>query len=154
MKPVLQALLLADRVYEDKTTGKKVIAGTFNRLWFSKQGSQKPREVETDGVKRQVIPGGMHAGSPCAFISLTDIRGPISCVLRYIDLEDNQLLLETAFQLRCDDPLQTVEVAIQMPPLPTKKAGIHALELLCNDDPIGSLRITVEELKESNDDTP
>src|SRR5947208_45463 len=31
MKPILQALLLADKIYEDKS-GKKIIAGTFNRL--------------------------------------------------------------------------------------------------------------------------
>jgi len=153
VKPVLQALLLADRVYEDKTTGKRVIAGTFNRVCF-KRGALKPQQIEEDGVRRQVIPGGMHAGSPYAFISLTEIRGTISCVLRYVDLQDNKALLESKFEIRCDDPLQTVEVVLPMPRLPTEKAGIHALELLCNNDPVGSLRITVEELKEHNDDNP
>ena len=153
MKPVLQALLLADRVYEDKATGKKIIAGTFNGVWFI-QGSQKPQEIEKDGVKRRVIPGGMHAGSPCAFISLTDIRGTISCVLRYVDLQDDKPLLQCGFQVRCDNPLQTVEVVVPMPPLPTGRAGIHALELLCDDEPVGSLRILVEELKENDDDNP
>ena len=41
-KPVLQALVLADHVYQDKTTGKMVIAGTFNRLHvFRRDGSQR-----------------------------------------------------------------------------------------------------------------
>ena len=151
VKPILQALLLADRVYEDKVTGKKVIAGTFNRLLF---GKQKRREIERDGVKRQMIPGGVHVGSPCVYISLTDIRGTISCVLRYVDLREDQPLLQTEFQIRCDDPLKTVEVILPMPPLPTPKAGIHALELLCDNEPVGSLRITVEEIKENDDDNP
>ncbi len=153
MKPVLQALLLAERVYQDTTTGKKVIAGTFNRLCF-KRGPQKPQEIEIDGVKRQVIPDEMQVGSPCAFISLTEIRGTIACVLRYVDLEDDKPLLQCEFHIHCDDPLKTVEVVLPMPPLPTTKAGIHALELLCDDEPVGSLRIIVEELEENDDDNP
>src|SRR5205823_13708053 len=31
-KPVLQSLILADHVYEDKLTGKRIIAGVFNRI--------------------------------------------------------------------------------------------------------------------------
>ena len=151
MKPVLQALLLADHVYQDATTGKKVIAGTFNRLRFlKKQRPESPKEVENAGAQRQVI-AGVHVGSPYAYISLTDIRGSLSCVLRYVDLEDNKALLETKFSITCDDPLETAEIVVPMPPLPTKKAGIHALELLCNDTPVGSLRITVEEIEEDTD---
>jgi len=153
VKPVLQALLLAERVFQDAKTGNKVIAGTFNRLWF-KRGALKPREIETDGVKRQVIPGGMDVGSPCAFISLTEIRGTISCVLRYVDLQDDKPLFQCPFQIRCDDPLQTVEVVLPMPRLPTERPGTHALELLCDDEPVGSLRIIVNELPENDDGNP
>jgi len=31
-KPILQSLILADHVYEDKLTGKRIIAGVFNRI--------------------------------------------------------------------------------------------------------------------------
>ena len=30
--PIVQAILLADHVYQDRETGKYVIAGTFNQL--------------------------------------------------------------------------------------------------------------------------
>lgn len=150
VKPVLQALLLADRVYQD-VTGKKIIAGTFNRLLFSPK-LHKPREVEVDGVKRQMIVGGMHAGSPYAFFSLTDVRGRIPCVLRYVDLEDDKVLLQAEFEVHCDDPLRTVEGVVPMPPLPATKAGVFALELLCGDEPIGSLRVIVEEIDIKDDD--
>jgi len=153
VKPILQALLLADRVYEDKTTGKRVIAGTFNQLTLI-PGALRPQEIEVDGVKRAMIPGGLHAGSPYAFVSLTEIHGTISCVLRYVDLQDNKVLMETEFQVSCDDPLHTVEAVLPMPPLPADKAGIHALELLCDDEPLGSLRIIVDERKETDDDNP
>ncbi len=142
MKPVLQALLLADRIYEDKS-GKKIIAGTFNKLLFQKEGA-KPREVEVDGAKRMTVPGGSQAGSPYVYISLTDLRGPTQCVLRYVDLSKDVSLFQVEFAIRCDDPLQTAEVVLPMPPLPTHP-GVHALELLCDDEPVGQLRVLVEE---------
>lgn len=143
MKPVLQALLLADRVYEDKT-GKKIIAGTFNKLLFSKSGA-KPLEVEIDGVKRKVVPGGVQAGSPYAYISMTDIHGQAKCQLRYVELKHDKPFFQLDFEVRCDDPLQTVEIVLPMPSLP-QIAGTHALEVLCDDVPLGQLRVLVEEL--------
>ena len=58
MKPVLQALVLADRVYQD-VGGKKIIAGTFSGYKFSK----KPPFAEIfrpDGTKQRVMVGGMN----------------------------------------------------------------------------------------------
>jgi len=151
VKPVLQALLLADRIYRDRTTGKHIIAGTFNKLSFAK-GDAEPKTVEIDGEKRQLVPGGMQAGSPSAYISLTDIRGKVKCVLRYVNLERDQALFQTQFSIDCPDPLHTVELVLPMPMLPPV-AGVHVLELLCDDEPIGSHRIIVEEVevKEGDD---
>ncbi len=151
MKPVLQALLIADHVYEDKT-GKKVIAGTFNRLWF-KTGGMEPQKIEKDGETRHVLQSVLQTGSPYAYISLTDCRGTFECVLRYVYLDEDQALFECPFEVTCDDPLLTIEVVLPMPKLPVVKAGIYALELLCGDEPLGSHRITVEEMKGEDDDS-
>lgn len=148
MKPVLQALLLADRIYEDKATGKRVIAGTFNKLAF-KKGGNKPKIVEVDGEERHVVQGGTHVGSPSAYISLTEVLGEIRCVLRFVSLQDDQPLFECSFKLRCEDPLQTIEIALPLPPLP-HISGVHALELLCDDEPLGSHRVIVEEIPEDD----
>lgn len=148
MKPFLQALLLADRVYKDMT-GKHIIAGTFNKLIFVKGGA-KPQTAEVDGEQRQIIPGGMQAGSPYVYISLTELRGKTTFVLRYVNLEQDRALFETQFSIDSRDPLQTVEVVLPMPTLPPE-AGVHALELLCDDEPIGSYRVIVEEMKEEDD---
>jgi hypothetical protein len=148
VKPVLQALLLADRIYRD-STGKHVIAGTFNKMVFAKGGA-KPRTVDVAGETRQIIPGGVQAGSPYVYISLTEIRGKARCVLRYVNLEQDKPLFQTEFSIECANPLQTVEVVLPMPMLP-QVAGVHALELLCDDQPIGSHRITVEEMREGDD---
>jgi len=149
VKPILQALLLADHVYRDPT-GKHVIAGTFNKMVFAKRGAE-PKTVEIDGEEKQIIPGGVQIGSPHVYISLTELRGKTQCVLRYVNLEQDKALFQTHFAVECADPLETVELVLPMPMLP-HVAGVHALELLCNDEPIGSHRIIVEELEEEGDD--
>jgi hypothetical protein len=146
--PVLQALLLADRIYQD-SSGKHVIAGTFNRMVFVKGGAQL-KTVEIDGEERQVIPGGVQVGSPYAYVSLTEVLGKVQCILRYVNLEQDRALFETHFSVENTDPLKTVELVLPMPMLP-HVAGVHALELLCNDEPIGSHRVIVEEVKEEDD---
>ena len=144
MKPVLQALLLADRIYEDKSTGKKIVAGIFHRLFFQKPA--KTATIEKDGDDQRLIPGGLQAGSPYAYVSLTDVRGTRRFALRYVYLDDDQVILKLDFEVSCDDPLQTVEIVVPLPSLPTPNPGTYALELLCEDEPIGSFRVKVEEI--------
>jgi hypothetical protein len=104
--------------------------------------------VEKDGVQQHLIPGGIHAGSPYAYISLTEIRGKQLFVLRYVRLADETPIFQTEFEIRCDDPLQTIEVVAPLPPLPAAEAGVYALELLWGHEPIGAFRIHVEEFKQ------
>jgi hypothetical protein len=146
-KPVLQALVLADNVYQDKATGKKIIAGTFNRLFISKPkptagGVEKPASEESPAAPRGDV---RRMGSPTAYISLIDCHGVISLELRYVDLSDDKVLMRATIPIKCDDPLNTVEAIVPVPPLPVPHAGIYTLELLSNDEPLGALRITVVE---------
>ncbi len=143
MKPVLQALLVADHVYQDKTTGKNIVAGIFNKLFF-----QKPEDVK-EGFEKQGIKvaGHMQAGSPYAYINLIDVNGEHHFTLRYVDLEDDKPLFQVEFGIRHDNPLQPVELNIPLPRLPTPKTGAFALELLSRDgDPLGAYRIVVEQV--------
>jgi hypothetical protein len=137
--PVLQALVVADRVYEDKGTGKKIIAGTFSRLFF-----KKPAPA---GQPIQIPPSGAQMGSPFAYISLTDIHGAASLIIRYIRLdgpEGKPVFQTDAINVRCEDRLATVELAIPLPPLPIIK-GVFALEVLCEGELLGSHKIVVDE---------
>lgn len=151
MKPRVQALLLADRVYRDQT-GKHIIAGTFNKLVF-KKNANKPKTIVEDGEERTVVLGGIQAGSPSAYINLTEIRGTVDCVLRYVNLADDSALIQCKFTVKGENPLDALELVLPMPSLPTI-AGVFALELLCEDEPIGSLRIIVEELRDEENDNP
>jgi len=96
VKPVLQALLLADRIYEDKATGKKIVAGIFQAVFFKKAEDLKA-ELEKRGVSGAGMPGGFHAGAPYAYISLTDLRGTQPFILRYVDLGEDKPVFEAAF---------------------------------------------------------
>ena len=65
--------------------------------------------------------------------------------LRYVDLQTDKVLIDADLQVHCDDPLQTRELVVPLPPLPKPAPGVYALELLCEEEPLGSLRVTVDE---------
>src|SRR5258707_3776034 len=95
MKPVLQALVLAERIYEDKS-GKKIIAGTFNRLLI---GKVQTTEQMPDGSHRLVLPGGTDPGCPAAYISLTDVVDGTEITLLMMQISKNMPLFRTSLQL-------------------------------------------------------
>lgn len=174
-KPVLQALVLADHIYQDKITGKKIIAGTFNRVCFTRmkrppeqpdvesEFGQRPSPFQStsetampasaslppsssspppSGARRMTAADVQKAGSPYAFISLTDVHGQTPLEMRYRDLSNEAILFGISFQVASEDPLDTVEAVVPVPPLPTPHAGVFALELLAENELIGALRIT------------
>ena len=144
VKPVLQALVLAEHVYQD-VSGKKIIAGTFNRIRFSRK--QPVQEVTLpDGTKKTIVPGGVHGGSPFAYISLTDVVNGTKLTLQFVNLEKNVTLLGTDVVVNCPDRLSSVEMVVPLPPLPVQEAGTYALEVVCDGEIVGSHRINAEEV--------
>jgi hypothetical protein len=124
MKPIIQALLLADNVYTDAETGKRVIAGVF------------------DSITVPEIPGHFLKVT-CAYVSLTELRGRVEVMLRYVDLDSNEVLMENGPTIiEQNDPIASVDFAVAIPPLPVPHEGIFALEVHANDELIGMLRIT------------
>jgi len=83
LKPVLQAMVLADHVYQD-VSGKFIICGTFTRLWFIRHnappGAKTPQTFETPSALIQAV---AKAGSPHLYVALTGVRGEIELKLRY-----------------------------------------------------------------------
>lgn len=142
MKPVLQAILLADHVYVDKGTGKHVVAGVFDRL-LSITDEQIQTQPEDCSQEKKLIRGGMHSGSPWAFISVTDVRGKQVFALRYVFLDEDQLIFETKFTITSDNPLNTHNIVAPLPPLPSDRPGTFALEVVWNDEPLGTHRVVV-----------
>ncbi len=117
-KPLLQALLLADHVYQDRATGKYIICGVFSELTF---GSPKAQPADDASAAKHIdvpLDRGHVSGSPWAYVSLTELNGEYNFELRYVDLADNAVLLQLKFGLRNSDPLQTAEIVIPLPLLP------------------------------------
>ena len=142
MKPVLQALLVADHVYVDIATNKKVVAGIFHRLTIRTRTAEAAGE---DKVKIQIPLSGHQLGSPFCYISLTEIRGSQPFTLRYVNLEDDKALFQTEFNAECSNPLETIEAVFPLPALPIPGPGHYALELLWGQEPLGCHRITIVE---------
>jgi hypothetical protein len=147
VKPVLQALVLAERVYEDKG-GQKIIAGTFNGFRFSRS-SPVQEVVGPDGVRRKTVKGGVDVGSPWAYLSLTDVWDDTKLEFQFVSLTKNQVIFRTELLVQCDDRLATVEIVVPLPKLNVPESGIYAFEVLCEGEIIGSHRIIAEEIKES-----
>lgn len=129
-KPILQALILADQVYMDAMTGKKIIAGTFNRLLSATFPS-------------------MFGTMTWAYVCVTEVHSEASIVLQYVDLSMNKVLMKTKeFRFSAPDPLLSTEMVLQVPPFPMPHPGTYALEVHSGGEMLGSLRISVEQIQE------
>lgn len=161
--PVLQALLVADQIYQDQATGKFVICGIFGTIYFiphenqsAEAAPQPPQGGDGNGESQappeqpgqqspiqQQMPLNrfLRAGSPSAYVSLTEINGQRSFELRYVDLNQNNVLFTFEFKVDCRNPLETVQLTLPLPVLPVPHEGVFALELLCEGELLGSHRI-------------
>jgi len=95
--PVLQALVLAEHVYEDKL-GSKIIAGTFNSVIIRKRNAPQPiidgegnAVVDGEGNRAASITSGS-SGAPWVYISLTDVCENTELVLQFVSLTKNKVL--------------------------------------------------------------
>jgi hypothetical protein len=149
MKPVLQALVLAERIYEDKS-GKKIIAGTFNQILLDHIPDSEI--AVPDGSGRQLIHGGTDAGSPSAYISLTDVIDGTEITLQFVNVSKNKTLLEATFRLDSTDRLATVEIIAPLPPLRqiAVEPGTYSLDIVWNGEILGSHRLIFRPLTPLN----
>jgi len=150
VKPVLQALVVADHVYQDQQTGKKVICGTFNTFRFSRKPPVGEMEAP-DGTKQTVIAGGGQSGSPYAYVNLTDVCEGTKLRLQFVNLTQNAVLFGTEVVIGNANRLATIELVFPLPRLPIQEAGAYALELVCDGETLGSYRITAEDMDEKGE---
>jgi hypothetical protein len=143
MKPVLQALVLAERIYED-VSGKKIIAGTFNGIATGEIGIPEVRLA--DGTNKRFIPGGTDPGCPSAYISLTDVVDGTEIDLQYVNASKNEVIFQTRFKLNVASRLQTVEIIAPLPSIAmlSKEEGTFSLDVIWNGEILGSHRLLVK----------
>jgi hypothetical protein len=148
-KPVLQAMVLADHVYQDRTTGKFIIAGTFGTIWRQPALPPRPPEGASDGSgpARIPVPGPLtQMGSPYLYLALTDVHGKTPLTLRLTDLSNADTLLEANFEVAAVDPIALSEYVLPMPLLPVAKTGSLSLDLLYEGEILGTWRINVRDV--------
>lgn len=93
--PILQALLVADHIYQDVSTGKMVICGVFHRLNVRKHSISKNDIQENDDGSKQIfipIKNIKSAGSPYCYLNLTEVMGTKHLELRFVDLITNEVV--------------------------------------------------------------
>lgn len=144
MKPVLQALVLAERVYSDGASGKKIIAGTFNRLVI---GRVKRVVEHPDGTQRPVLHGGIDPGCPWIYISLTDVVDGTELTFQMVDVTRNEPIFETSAKITEEDRLATVEIVLPLPRISefVTRPGTLSFDVLWHGEILGSHRLRVEE---------
>ena len=149
VKPVLQALVLAERIWEDKD-GRKIIGGTFNVLWFTDWPLVK--DVETpSGETQRFVQGGMNPGAPYAYISLTDVCDNTEIELQFVSLTKNVVIFSSSIVVHCNSRLATIEIVAPLPPLPIHHEGVYAFEIVCEGEVIGSHRIIAKKHPDQKD---
>lgn len=130
--PVLQALVLADQIYTDQS-GKRIICGTFNKI------------SSVTFPTRTTFPAFV-------FILLVDVFGEVVLQLRFVSLDDNQILMESApIKIKSNDPLTPLDIVVQIPPFPLPRAGIYSFECWTDESMIGSVRLQVVKAPSAED---
>lgn len=149
MKPVLQALVLAERVYQD-VSGKKIIAGTFNRILVG----QKPVREIPDGTNPTLIPGGTDPGCPWVYASLTDVIDGSEIVVQFVNITKNKVEFGTKLKLVSNDRLATVELMLPLPPfsIMAREVGTFSLDIVWQDEILGSHRVIVQAIKDATEE--
>lgn len=129
--PVCFALLPADVIYQDASTKKWNILGCFDLFGFT------------------VFPAEIQIG---VFFGLMDGRGEMSLKIRVVnadsDLDDSiESQVAGEFEARINMPTPNDAVQATVPiPLKFDAPGIYHLELLVDDKPLMTRRLTIKEV--------
>ena len=113
--PHVQAIVLCDHIYRDDETGKYVLAGTFNRVYFRSFPGEYPRAS--------------------IYINLSDFSGCHSISFRFVRLADAHILDESPeFELIHDDRREHHECIIELASLEFPEPGRFTLEIMYDGD--------------------
>ncbi|MCI0681228.1 MAG: hypothetical protein L0Y71_03915 [Gemmataceae bacterium] len=145
VRPILQALVLAERIYTDEQSKEKIICGTFNKVTLSRF-SEPPHQLP-DGTKRPAIAGGTDPGCPSVYISLTDVIDGTELTLQFVNVSKSQVLFENGCTINKAHRLATIEMVLPLPPFREMmpEAGTYSFEVLWKGEILGSHRVLVEE---------
>ena len=137
MKPIVQSLLLAERVYQDQSSQRYIVTGIFTCIKFA--------DLEQNSKKNQ--PG--RPGAPWVYISVTEVRKSTEFQLRYVNLRNDEIIMGAKFTITSNDPLKVHELGFGMP-MPPITEGVQELQLLVDERLLGRVRVTVVKVENSD----
>jgi Family of unknown function (DUF6941) len=120
IKPSLQALWLADEVVPNPVDGKVTVSGIFDQI--------------------TVRPGTDFTSPASLFFALRDVHGKVELTLLYVDLANNEVLVERKLSVQ-GTPLLTTDVCVSLPRIPVPHAGCYAWELHWENEMLGASRL-------------
>ncbi|MDA0284372.1 MAG: hypothetical protein O3B86_13560 [Planctomycetota bacterium] len=164
LKPVVQAILLADHVYRDADTNKFIVAGIFNRVIRSaavsipKSGESRTAEKASKdaGGTEHLVPATsvMQAGNPSLYFAMTDFEGTAELEFHYVDLSDHSILFRLKGTLKFPNRFELVQGKVPIPKLPIPHPGQYSLDVLSDGEILGGIRIVVVDASGESDDEP
>ncbi len=110
--PTPLALLVADRVYHDRHSGKWIVSGIFSTIGFP----ALPRQYDHMEI----------------FFQVTNITQPTDLRLR-IEHADGDLLMDMGGPIKAKSPLDVMARRVVVRQLPFKKTGKHWVMLQSSD---------------------
>lgn len=126
----VHAMLLADHIYRDESSGKYVIAGVFHQYNALNFPTNFDRNI---GI----------------FISLSAFVPKIEARIEFVDVANETVLLRTpVLEILLAESALPVEFALEMPPVPLPHAGFYLYRLVVDDHILSEAALSVEALSE------
>ena len=130
--PVVNSLLIADRVYRDVDSGKWVIAGVFNRL------------------KTPALPARLDQLN--VFFQLTNATRSFDLWLRSEHAESGEVMFEMGglMQVSPADPLRVIEHLVRLQDVLFRREGKYWIQLLSGEEILTQAPLYVQVVSSEN----
>lgn len=125
--PIPLALLIADQVYQDRETGKWIVAGIFSTIGFpSLPGSQDSIEL---------------------FFQVTNVSKPVDLRLRIEHSDGDTVLLDVGGPIRANSPLDVMASKVVLRKVPFVKEGKYWVMLKSGEEILTQVPLYVRVLE-------
>jgi hypothetical protein len=125
--PIVLSINICDTIIRDEKTKKVSLIGLFSAIHANSFPAVHP---------------SMHI-----YVALTNGHGEYNLDIRFVRAEDNVTIVAMQGKINFVNPLQVVELNLEWRGLKFDKAGEHHVEVLCNDQPIGTRKFVVNHLQ-------
>jgi hypothetical protein len=144
--PILQSIILAEKVYQDIKSKNYVIAGIFSSyLHFQAELTESPSGEKTPvPTAFRRLPYPTQAASPVLFLAITECHGKTKVEVQYVNRKTQAVLYNWFAEIDSKDPLELVHLPIDLPLLKVEKDGLFGFDVFGNGDFIGSLKFKTD----------